>query len=388
MKFFLIYGVFLFVPILVWGQSNGNQNQNAHYNNNVLTSPPAQTETRTTDSVSFQAAPVLNKEMAPAKSGKTSESTLKSVELYRLDYAIGTQRTSRSPSAVQQFQMDQNVADLKRKAPESFEYHYFSYVSGNYDTARFEHLAKAEHIRPENADVQLQMLAYGMITGNQKMQQNYADKLVNSGRLAREVLTYDRDMLNSVPPGGFLVTHGTDDTYGAVYQQLIEGVRTDVTIVSLELLQSAVYRDQLRAKGLAIPDRKEVDVTYLEQLCRKNTDKLVSLSMTIPKEYLLPLKKQLFVWGLTFRYAENLEDNFDGNETLWQGVLDRDFPQNAVTEKARELAANYLPMLFVLRTVYQRNNRQDLLDETDAAINRVATQCNKYEAVQKLKKTD
>jgi hypothetical protein len=128
-----------------------------------------------------------------------------------------TQRTQRSPSAAQQSQMNQVVDDLEQNAPESFEFHYFKYVAGNYNVSLVDDLKKAESLRPQNSDVQIQLAAYHIIMNDAKNAQVYLDKLIKSTRLSQEALDYAEDLLKSAPDNGTLITHGFDDSYACYY---------------------------------------------------------------------------------------------------------------------------------------------------------------------------
>ncbi len=294
-------------------------------------------------------------------------------------------RTQRSPSVQQQEQMDDAVRQLEKLDPKSFEYHYFKYVSGNYNIDWVNHLKSAEKLRPNNADVQTQMAAYYVITENNQLALEYLEKLVASGRLSRDAITYSRDLLRSVPAGGVLITHGFDDTYSSTYVQLKEGLRSDVQIVSLDFLQSEAYRKALREQDLKVGNDQNVDVEFLERFCAFNESKNVAISLTTPKEYLEPIVSRLYVVGLVFEYHSSSYSNVYMNDYLWNKEFDKELVNSAKTVKAKQLSANYLPMMLVLRNYYRSNNEPDQLKQVEAAMDKVAVQCNKYEQVKKLK---
>ncbi len=296
-----------------------------------------------------------------------------------------TQRTQRSPSVEQQNEMNEAVGYFETNAPNSFEYHYFKYVSGNYNVELIDHLQNAEALRPNNSDVQLQKAAYHIIMNEPLKALLYIQKLKASQRLPQSVVDYSSDIVRSTPENGTLITHGFDDTYGVWTAQNELGIRTDVTLVSLDFLQSQQYRDNLTNVGFKLPTDTVIDVDYLVNFCVLNSERNLSISMTTPKEYLIPLQDKLYVAGLVFEYHTETIDNFYRNEYLWENQLSKVVIESTTDEKSRQLSANYLPMLLQLRKVYHQTGEEEKLQEIDKVTDKVGVQCRKYEQVQKLK---
>ena len=296
-----------------------------------------------------------------------------------------TQRTSRSPSIQQQVQMDQAVDYFEVNAPGSFESHYFKYVAGNYNTELVSDLKAAEQIRPSNADVHVQLAGYYMIEDDVDSALIYTEKLRESNRLADNVIAYSEDILRSVPESGTLITHGFDDGYGSYYAQNSVGVREDVTLVSLDFIQSDSYKEELKDKGFQLPESEVVDVDYLAEFCVLNVDKNISISLTTPKEYFQAIQDKLYVVGLVFEYHPESFDNFSRNDFLWNNSMEKEVIVNPIDEKGKQLSANYLPMLLHLRKVYQVTGEKEKLKEVDEVSDQVGVQCRKYEQVQKVK---
>ena len=296
-----------------------------------------------------------------------------------------TQRTQRTPNAEQQQQMNQYVELLSQAAPESFEFHYYTYISGNYNISLIDHLLKAEELRPDNSDVQIQLTAYDLIIQNNSEAKKHLKKLHSNGRITEIMTLYGKDVLRSVPKNGCLITHGFEDTYGVVYAQLFMNERTDVTIISLDFLQSEAYRNTLKNKGFSLPNATTIDVSYFTNFCALNGTKNLGISLTVPKEYLVPIQQSLYVAGLVMEYhPEGCTRNFERNEDLWNHELSAVIIKNG-RDKARSLSSNYLPMLLLLRKEYQTKGQQDQVKQIDAVLDLISVQCGKYEQVQSIK---
>ena len=295
------------------------------------------------------------------------------------------QRTQRSPSMDQQTEMNQVVDYFEQNAPNSFEYNYFKYVAGNYDVGLIDNLNAAEELRPNNSDVHVQKAAYHIIIEDYSNAKKYLSKLIDEQRLNQNLFPYAEDILISTPHNGTLITHGFDDTYSIWYVQQVKGVRRDVTLVSLDFLQSSKYRSKLISDGYKMPNGEVIDVSYFAKFCQNNSKKNLVVSMTTPKEYVKPVMSNMYVTGVVFAYKTSEFDNFPMNENLWNSELNKSITKDAKDQKTRQLSSNYLPMLFQMRKVYNEQSEASKVKEIDKYIDNIGVQCKKYDKVQGLK---
>lgn len=73
------------------------------------------------------------------------------------------------------------------------------------------------------------------------------------------ILSFSKNMLNSCSKNAILLTYGDNDTYPLLYLQAMYGIRKDVLIVNMELLQTDRYINSLRNKIL---DAEPLSVTF------------------------------------------------------------------------------------------------------------------------------
>lgn len=374
-------------------QEENSPKKEAPATNSNMAVPPATVPSSAAEQEDAKQLKEIEQKREKAVSAKDTQAT--SLQLIQLETQFkqvemqsNVMRTQRTPTPIQQKTLNETVIILEKLNPKSFEYNFYKYVSGNHNTAWFSHLSAAEKLKPTNTDVQTQLAAYYLIMQNESQALNYLQKLVSVEKIGKEAVLLSHDVLESVPENGVLITHGVEDTYSCIYKQLKSKLRQDVQIVSLDLLQSETYRKNLMAKGFQLPNTQVIDIAYLTEFCRLNELKNVSLSMTLPKEYLTPIKANLYASGLVFEYHSNAYDNSSTNDFLWNEKFDKVLINNPTTAKGKELSANYLPMLIILQDYYGKIVEKESLDKVNDAIDIVAKNSNKQELVKKLTKSD
>ena len=77
--------------------------------------------------------------------------------------------------------------------------------------------------------------------------------MVETGDMPRPLLDYGYNMIAGAPPNAIILTNGDNDTYPPLAMQVLRGLRPDVAIVNLSLLNTTWYIRYQRDHGVPIP---------------------------------------------------------------------------------------------------------------------------------------
>jgi hypothetical protein len=197
------------------------------------------------------------------------------------------------------------------------------YQIGQHSTERYEALKKAEKSIPNDSEILKQTIAFNEIIGKYETER---ELLVRVFRLTIYPLAnteYAQDVLTSVANDGILIVHGWEDYIAIRYAQLVQNIRNDIKVISLDLLNSSIYRKSLTQNGISIPSQSEINPNFFLELCSQNEYLKIHVSMTVAAPYLLGVSKSIYVKGLTFFYSSVLQDMFSQNFELWESLLSK-----------------------------------------------------------------
>ena len=380
-SFFLFCFCFAFRAQVLKGSNEEIRNTNSNKINKVSTNsnfaPASNAETIQADSISYKKDSKIE---AKGKAYKTKSRNAKSNKVIQLNASYNqtkkissSQSFQRSPTQEQQLKLDQLSTEMLQEDPEGVESNLNFYSAGNYDVQRESNLRTAQQKEPDNKEVLKYVSANAIIKNENETAKESLQKLKSLNELNDESIYYAKDVVQSACGNSTLITHGFVDTYGMNYVQLLEqnSCSNDLTIISLDFLQSDFYRKKLSEKGYVIPKSKNVNVSYLKEFCQKNKNKNIAISMTVPKPYLIELAPNLFPVGLVFEYADVPRTSFSKLIELWENKLNKKVIYNFQSPLGNKLCANYLPMLFYLKQYYQVQKNESKSRQVDTDINRI-----------------
>ena len=248
--------------------------------------------------------------------------------------------------------------------PEGFDLHYIQFAHDPNPETNAEHLLAAYAADPERAEAYPAMITYYEVNGLEKKRDATLKKMHEEDPIPAGVMEYNFNQLQSVDPGGTLITHGDTDTYPTWLLQSAYNVRTDVRIVCLPLvLGFNDYRSRILGKELAAESRDQL----LADLIKELEAAPQPLHLAATANYLDQLDQaNLYLTGLAFRYSKTPVDNI--------GLLAKNYRSNWRLDQLRQpltngpgqavadqLNQNYLPALLELHELQQKEpaNRFD-----------------------------
>ncbi|WP_300666479.1 hypothetical protein [Fluviicola sp.] len=289
----------------------------------------------------------------------------------------------RSPSDLEISKMKQSAQLYTDILPGSFEKHFYTYLVSKYNPKQFPELKQAAQLNPNKTEVQQELAVYGFATNNQQLADSVTLQMISQNKITNGVLNYASDLVNSVPSNGTLLLHGYTELIPANFERNNLN-RSDIELISVDLMQSPDYQQNLSSKGFVMPNSTYIDTAFVQEFCSLNASKNIYLSMSFPKEYFQGISKSLHPVGLTFGYKLNQFDYNAWNANLIESVWQKNKLGISQDAQSDALSANYLPALISIERLYQEYNKSEEAKEMSALIMSVATRARKTGQLSKI----
>lgn len=223
------------------------------------------------------------------------------------------------------------VNDMGQAVSESFEYNLSRWLIGGNDNQYLPHLKKAATMGAEREEIVSEMINWGETDRNITMRDKYAALWFNSKLASPGLLNYNYNVMAGLKPNAILLTVGDNDTY-PIWQLQSQGIRKDITVLNLSLLNIDTYRDKVFKElniskwdtalhsGKSINDNNTYIAEIIRHIATNTGHHPVYVALTTGEEYTNPVADNLYLTGLAYEYSDQPIDNM--------ALLKKNFEQN------------------------------------------------------------
>lgn len=302
------------------------------------------------------------------------------------------------------------VDDLGKHAPDSYEYYYLKGFNDTDINSKIKFIQKAHEIAPNRPDPLYELISYYEITGDEEKLAKYYKALYATKDIAPWLVNYNYNVFMSVEKNGIIFTNGDNDTYPCRMLQEAQSVRTDVSILNISMSGTETYlkrilgkkgikinRNELMQKAVTIGSDKSKNFsisTFAQAVCKYLSENYpdfpVYFALTVYEQHFKPLKDNLYIVGLAYRYSpdridnialtkKNLEINFrlDYLQYDWYNDL---YPR---LNLMNQMHLNYVPGMIMLAEHSKMSGQQEKFEYWNNLAKVIATKARREDWMNK-----
>lgn len=280
------------------------------------------------------------------------------------------------------YDLEQIVANIGKTIPNSYAHHYIAYAHGGFNPDNFHHLQKAYDMEPENPASYESMLAYHEVMGDKEKSQFFAEKTLKARKHSPAILNWNYNVLMSIEPQAILVTYGDNDTYPLWLLQKVKGLRPDVKVFNIHLLNVEKYRDRLFEENkiplLADPKDRALSHDEIMQHLFQQANAPIYLGIAFSRQIREKYSAQLYLTGLALKYSVQEFDNLkvvkkNVNERFLLDYLKVDLYEDFSASVVDQINANYIPAFILLYKHYREKEMEAKAKDMERLLQKIAS---------------
>lgn len=281
-------------------------------------------------------------------------------------------------SETEQAELDLIVTSASEIDQDSYQYNYMEYINRGRTIDAFKYLEKAEAAYPNNAELYDDFVYHYELTGNESQKKIYCLKLHESNTIPAGIMEYNYNVLMSLDKNAVLLTNGSDDTYPLFIWQTIKNVRTDVTVINLDMLNEKKYIDNKSSSVNLKIKQQSSSVQTMSYIIENNPDKKIYVGHTISQKILKKYKDKFYLSGLTYQYSSTPIENVATAVKRYEDDFKlSELNHNQDNAKVNQMNFNYILPLITFIEYYKSTGEHDKYESTRALAIKLARKVGK-----------
>ncbi len=212
------------------------------------------------------------------------------------------------------------VEEMGKVVPESFEYNLCQWMIGGNDYKYLPYLKKAASLGEDRPEIVSDMINIGETERDIKTRDKYAKVWYESKLASPGLLNYNYNVIIGLKPNAILLTVGDNDTY-PIWQLQSQGIRRDVSVLNLSLINIDIYRDKIFKElnipkwdtsmhsGKSIHHMNPYHAEIIKHIASNSKQLPVYVALTTGPEYTESIEDKLYLTGLAYEYNNKSLDN-------------------------------------------------------------------------------
>ncbi len=259
---------------------------------------------------------------------------------------------------------------VEENVPNTFTYNYVVWSERGFDPTKGPYLLKAYKMNPDFEGIHATMVTYTDCIFDYEKRKEVNKKWFERNEMSPGLLNYGYNVLMSLEPNAIIFTQHDNDTYPLWMLQDVKNIRTDVTVLSFDMLLVKSYRDKVFEKYdikeledefyTSNPYNLEAVLTHI--LGHYFGGRPIYVGLTVTPKYYRTHEEEMYLSGLALRYSKHPINVLDFNMDLIENVFFLDYLKVQMADDKNQKNVNnqnrnYLKCFEIAYKVYRKDGQ-------------------------------